>query len=61
MSGGLHHAPADAYRGRNGVERRFSRLKQFRAVATRFGKLAAHYRTGVVIASLVPWLRDTTS
>lgn len=43
--------PAEAYRGRNGVERCFSRLKRFRAVATRFGKLAAHYRAGVVIAS----------
>lgn len=33
--------PAEAYRGRNGVELCFSRLKQFWAVATRFGKLAA--------------------
>ncbi|MGW7509890.1 transposase [Streptomyces massasporeus] len=47
--------------GRNVVERCSSRLKQFRAIATRFGKLAAHYRAGVVIASLILWLRDTTT
>ncbi|GAA2750077.1 hypothetical protein GCM10010440_56960 [Kitasatospora cinereorecta] len=31
--------------------------EQFRAVATRFDKLAAHYRAGVVIAALILWLR----
>lgn len=46
-----------AYKGRNVVERCFARLKQFRAVATRFDKLAARYRTGVVIAALILWLR----
>lgn len=50
---------AQAYRGRNVVERCFARLKQFRSVATRFDKLAARYRAGVLIASLVLWLRDT--
>ncbi|MEU8135443.1 transposase [Streptodolium elevatio] len=29
----------DIYRNRNVVERCFARLKQFRAIATRFGKL----------------------
>ncbi|MER7046474.1 IS5 family transposase [Streptomyces jumonjinensis] len=46
-----------AYKGRNVVERCFARLKQFRAVATRFDKLATRYRAGVVIASLILWLR----
>jgi transposase len=46
-----------AFQGRNVVERCFSRSKQFRAVATRFDKLAARYRAGVIIAALVPWLR----
>jgi transposase len=32
------------------------RLKQFRAVATRFEKRAVNYRTVVVIASLLTWL-----
>jgi transposase len=52
---------AEAYRGRKVVERCFSRLKQFRAVATRFDKLAARYRAGVVIASLILWLRAPTT
>ena len=36
------------------IERTVNRLKQFRAVATRFEKRAANYR--VVIASLLIWL-----
>ncbi|MFJ1753322.1 IS5 family transposase [Kitasatospora sp. NPDC088134] len=46
-----------AYKGRNVVERCFAKLKQFRAVATRFDKLANRYRAGVVLASLILWLR----
>jgi len=38
------------------VERCFNRLKQFRAVATRFKKRAVNYRAMVVIASLLIWL-----
>ncbi|MDI5969430.1 IS5 family transposase [Streptomyces sp. SL13] len=48
----------EIYRGRNVVERCFARLKQFRAVATRFDKLADRYRAGVVLASLILWLRE---
>jgi transposase len=48
----------ESYRDRNVVERCFARLKQFRAVATRFDKLATRYRAGVVLASLVLWLRE---
>jgi transposase len=44
------------YRGRNVVERCFNRLKQFRAVATRYEKRAVNYRAMVVIASLLLWL-----
>ncbi len=58
--GGERRPPAfdkTAYRGRNVVERCFARLKQFRAMATRFDKLAARYRAGVVIAALILWLR----
>ncbi|KJS53010.1 transposase [Streptomyces rubellomurinus subsp. indigoferus] len=46
-----------AYKGRNVVERCFAKLKQFRAVATRFDKLAKRYRAGVILASLILWLR----
>jgi transposase len=38
------------------VERCFNRLKQFRAVATRFEKRAVNYRAMVVVASLLIWL-----
>ncbi len=48
----------EIYRGRNIVERCFARLKQFRAIAARFDKLADRYRSGLVLASLIFWLRD---
>ncbi|MFD7070574.1 IS5 family transposase [Streptomyces sp. NPDC059913] len=41
------------YRDRNVVERCFARLKQFRAIATRFDKLADRYRAGIVLVSLI--------
>lgn len=41
------------------VERCFNRLKQFRGIATRFDKLAVRYQTGLHLASLILWLRDT--
>ncbi|GHG99932.1 IS5 family transposase [Streptomyces lanatus] len=50
----------EIYRARSVVERCFARLKQFRAIATRFDKLAARYRAGVVLASLILWLREAT-
>ncbi|WP_399189980.1 IS5 family transposase [Streptomyces sp. WAC 04229] len=48
----------EQYKARNVVERCFSRLKQFRAVATRFDKLAARYLAGLRLASLLLWLRE---
>ncbi len=48
------------YRDRNVVERCFTRLKQFRAIATRLDRLGDRYRAGVVLASLILWLREST-
>ncbi|MFF8618301.1 IS5 family transposase [Streptomyces sp. NPDC015350] len=48
----------EQYKARNVVERCFGRLKQFRAVATRFDKLAARYLAGLRLASLILWLRE---
>lgn len=50
---------AQLYADRNVVERCFSRLKQFRGLATRYAKRAAYYRAELVIASIVLWLRTT--
>jgi transposase len=44
------------HRGRNVVERCCNRLKQFRAVATRYDKRAENYQAMDVIASLLIWL-----
>lgn len=46
-----------AYRRRNVVERCFAHLKQWRGIATRYDKTATHYRSGVLLASLILWLR----
>ena len=46
------------YAGRNVVERCFARLKQFRALATRYAKRAAYYRSVLIIAAVVLWLRE---
>jgi transposase len=48
----------DIYAGRNVVERCFARLKQFRALATRYAKRAAYYRSILIIAAVVLWLRE---
>jgi len=47
----------ERYAGRNVVERCFNRLKQFRALATRYAKRAAYYRSTVLIAATILWLR----
>src|SRR4051794_36928538 len=45
------------YRRRNVVERFFNRLKQWRAVATRYDKKAVNYSGGVLLAGIVLWAR----
>jgi transposase len=47
----------EIYADRNVVERCFNRLKQFRALATRYAKRVAYYRSEIIIAAIVLWLR----
>jgi transposase len=49
---------ATGYRDRNTVERCFAKLKQFRAVATRYDKRELIYQGTVDAASVRIWLRD---
>ena len=46
------------YARRNVVERCINRLKQWRSIATRYDKLAAHYRAAATIACLTIWLNQ---
>ncbi len=45
-----------AYGERNRVERLFNRLKQHRAIATRYDKLAEHYCALLLLAAILLWL-----
>jgi putative transposase len=52
-----HPFDRTAYRLRNSIERTFSRLKDWRRVATRYDKLAHNFQAAVLIASIVSyWL-----
>lgn len=46
------------YAQRHPIERLFSRLKQFRRLATRYDKLDRHFLAFVHLAATVLWLRD---
>jgi transposase len=45
-----------AYRERNRIERAINRLKQFRAVATRYDKLAVRFHATITLAAIVLWV-----
>ena len=47
----------DCYKDRNVVERFFNMIKQFRAVATRYDKLAQRYFGFVLLASIMILLK----
>ena len=47
----------DLYKERNRIERFFSKLKQFRRVATRYDKLLANFMGFVKLAAIAIWLR----
>ena len=44
------------YKERNLIERFFSRIKQFRAIATRYAKRARNFKALLYIAATVVWL-----
>ena len=44
------------YRARNLVERFFNKIKHYRAIATRYDKLATTYMAGVMLVCVVIWL-----
>jgi transposase len=46
----------ELYAARNVVERCVNKLKQWRAIATRYDKRAVNYRAAILVASLVMWL-----
>ena len=48
---------AEAYKGRNVVERAFNKLKDWCGLATRYDMHALIFRGGMVLASIVLWLR----
>jgi len=47
---------AATYRNRNVVERSYNRFKQWRALATRYDKLAIIFRGGAILRSILIWL-----
>ena len=44
------------YRERNLVERFFNKIKHYRAIATRFDKLASTFLAGVLLVCVLIWL-----
>jgi transposase len=46
----------DLYKERHLIENFFCRLKQFRAVATRYDKRAVNFLAGIYAASILIWL-----
>ena len=47
---------AHRYKNRNVVERSFNAFKQWRALATRYDKLALTYRAGTLLRAILIWL-----
>jgi putative transposase len=48
----------NAYKSRNIIERAFNRLKDWRAITTRYDKTAKNFLSGICLAAAVTyWLR----
>jgi transposase len=50
--------PAYIYRHRNLIERCWARLKERRAIATRYDKTALSYAAGIAIAAALDWIKS---
>ena len=46
----------DLYKARHLIENFFAKLKQYRAIATRYDKRAAHFLDAIHLAATVIWL-----
>ena len=46
---------ANAYKGRNVIERQYAHLKQWRGLATRYDKYSTVYRAAVVLNAVIAW------
>jgi putative transposase len=46
---------AEKYRTRNVIERSIGRIKDFRAIATRYDKTARHFLAGIYLAAAGIW------
>ena len=51
----LHPFDREAYKRRNLIERLFSRLKDWRRIATRYDKLARNFLAAVHLAAALTW------
>ena len=47
------------YRWRHLIENLFAKLKEFRAVATRYDKTATSYAAGIAIAATLDWFKSS--
>jgi transposase len=50
--------PAFIYRHRNLIERCWARLKEWRAIATRYDKMDTSYAAGIAIAATLDWFKS---
>ena len=51
--------PAYIYRHRNLIERCWARLKERRAIATRYDKTVSSYAAGIAIAATLDWFKSS--
>jgi transposase len=51
----LYPFDADKYKARNVIERSIGRIKDFRAIATRYDKTARNFLSGICLAAVIIW------